>query len=245
MIPQSREQFKDFCIRKITGGVLEINLSDEAIEDRIDEALKVFSDFHYDGFEKTYYKYQIQEADKTNRYITLPSNIIGMIDIFPLSSSMSSHNLYSVQYQFVTNELYNLNNVNLVPYYMTMQHIDLINEILIGKQPLRYNRYVNKLYIDMDWSQVNVGDWLIVEAYKVIDPEEYPKIWSDKWLQRYCTALIKENWGSVMSKYTAMPMPGGISFNGQAIKEEGKQEKAELEYELINTYSLPSDLFIG
>lgn len=244
-LPTSRPEFKKWCLRKLGWPVIEINISDEQLDDRIDEALQYFFNVHMDGSEKAYYKYQIQAEDITNKYITLPDNIIGAINIFPVGDSYSTNNLFNIKYQLILNDLYSLNNIEIVPYYIAMMHVAQIEEVFTGQQPLRYNRYNNQLYIDTDWSLLNVGNYLVVEAYQVVDPEVYTKVWSDRWLLRYATALIKENWGEILSKWKDTPTAGGMTLNWQDIKEEAKNEKLELEKELIDTYSLPSAMFIG
>jgi hypothetical protein len=244
-IPSNRQEFKKWCLRKLGHPVIKINVTDEQLDDRVDEALRKYIDFHFEATEKVYFKHQITDQDITNQYITIPANIIGITNIFPVGSSFSTNNLFNIRYQIILNDLFTLNNIDVVPYYMAMQHLSVIEEIFIGKQPLRFNRYLNKLNIDMDWTLAKKDDWFVIEAYQVIDPETYSAVWSDQWLQRYCTALIKENWGELLSKYPSQPMPGGMSLNGIQIKQEAKQEKAMLEDELVHTYSLPILDMIG
>jgi len=179
-------------------------------------------------------------------FIPLPENIIGVNQIFDVGISASSSNiLWNLKYQMVLSDLYMFNNLEIVPYYTAMQNVALIEEILVGKQPLRFNRYQNKLYIDMDYSQIEDGNFIIVECYQVIDPATYPEVWSNWWLQEYATCLIKLQWGSNLKKFGNMQMPGGMSFNGQEIYDEAVQEKKELEYELINSLSIPVSMFVG
>ena len=117
--------------------------------------------------------------------------------------------------------------------------------MLVGKQPLRYNRHVNKLYLDMDWDRVIADQYLIVEAYEVVDPNTYPDVWADRWLLRYTSCLIKQQWGSNLKKFEGMQMPGGLRFNGQKIYDEAAEERRMLEQEMIYSYSLPVTDLIG
>jgi hypothetical protein len=117
--------------------------------------------------------------------------------------------------------------------------------MLVGQQPLRYNRHVNKLYIDMDWERLDTGDYLLVEAYEIVNPDIYTDVWSDRWLLRYAACLIKQQWGTNLKKFEGMKMPGGLTFNGQQIYNEATQERAELEKEMIHSYSLPVTDMIG
>lgn len=244
-LPTSRAEFKEWCLRQLGKPVININVSEEQVDDRVSEALQWWYDYHYEGTEKTYYKYQLTQDDFTNKYITLPDNIIGAVRIFELGSAINSSSMFNVQYQIMMSDLYNISSVSMVPYYMVMQHIALLNELLVGQQPIRYNRYNNKLYIDMDWNRVLPGQWVVVEAYSIMDPATYTEVWSDRWLQRYAIALIKQQWGNNLKKFQGMAMPGGITFNGQQIYDEASAEIAAIEKEVIGSYSLPVTHFIG
>lgn len=243
--PSSRAEFKENCLRRLGKPVIEINVDDDQVEDRVDEALRFYWDYHFDGTEKTYYKYQITEQDKYNRYVTIPDNIIGVVNIFDLGSALGTNNLFNIRYQIALNDLYTLTSVSMVPYYMAMQHIQFLEQMLVGKQPLRYNRNTNKLYIDMDWDRINAGEYLIVEAYEIVDPEDYTDAWSDRWLLRYAACLIKQQWGTNLKKFDGMKMPGGLTFNGQKIFDEASAERDMLEKEMIYSYSLPVTDMIG
>jgi hypothetical protein len=244
-VPSSRETFKQNCLRRLGAPVIEINVDDDQVDDRIDEALRYYWDYHFDGTDKVYYKYQVTQTDKDNKYITIPDNIIGVVNIFNVGASLNTNNIFNIRYQIALNDLYTLTNVSLVPYFMAMQHIQLIEEILVGKKQIRYNRHKNRLYIDMDWDLVSVGEYIIVEAYEVINPDTYTDAWADRWLLQYTTALIKRQWGNNLKKYQGMQMPGGITFNGQQIYNEAIDEINQLEKEMIGSYSLPISDMIG
>ena len=244
-LPTNRAAFKEYCLRSLGKPVVEINVDDDQVDDRIDEALKYFYDYHFDGSEKIYYKHQITEQDKTNKYVTIPENIMGVVNIFDLGSALGTNNLFNIRYQIALNDLYTLTSVSMVPYYMAMTHIQFLEQILVGRQPLRYNRHTNKLYIDMDWERINVGEFLIVEAYEIINPDVFNDAWADRWLLRYATCLIKQQWGQNLKKFDGMKMPGGLTFNGQKIFDEASLERDKLEQEMIYTYSLPVTDLIG
>jgi hypothetical protein len=244
-LPTNRQEFKNYCLRKLGAPVIEINVDNDQVEDRIDEALRYFWDYHFDGADKIYYKYQVQPADITNRYITMPENIIGVVNLFEIGQALNTNNLFNIRYQIALNDLYTLTSVSMVPYYMAMQHVQFLEQMLVGKQPLRYNRHMNMCFIDMDWSIINPGDYLILEAYQIVDPDQFPRCWGDRWLARYAECLIKEQWGQNLKKFEGMQMPGGLKFNGQKIFDEAIQEKAALEKEMIYTYSLPVTDMIG
>jgi hypothetical protein len=243
--PTTREQFKQYCLRKLGKPVIDINVDDDQVEDRIDEALKYYWDYHFDGTEKTYYKYQVTQTDITNKYITLPQNIIGAVNIFPVGSSLSSNNLFNIRYQIALNDLYDLTATTMVPYYLAMQHIQFLEQLLVGQQPFRYNRNTNKFYLDMDWGKVGVGDYFIIEAYEIVNPNTYSDVWGDRWLAHYAEALIKLQWGSNLIKYQDVSLPGGMKFNAQKIYDDATRDLAKLEEEMIRSYSIPVADMIG
>ena len=244
-VPTSKSTFKEYCLRTLGKPVIEINVDDDQVDDRVDEALKYYWDYHFDGSEKTYYKYPVTEQDMINKYITLPENIIGAVNIFNIGDALNTNNLFNIRYQIALNDLYTLTSVSMVPYYMALQHVQFLEQILVGQQPIRYNRHTNKLHIDMDWNKLNVGNYIIVEAYSIVDPETFSDAWGDRWLLRYATCLIKQQWGNNLKKFDGMQMPGGLKFNGQKIYEEAIRERSDLETEMITSYSLPVTDMIG
>lgn len=244
-VPTNREEFKEFCLRRLGKPVIEINVDPDQVDDRLDYSLKYYYDYHFDGSECVYYKHQIQQADIDNKYITLPENIMGAVRIFDIGSSLTQGGIFNIQYQIALNDLYTLTSQSMLPYYMAMQYISLLQEILVGKQPIRYNRHTNKLYVDMNWDKVVPGQYLVVEAYQVVDPEVYTDVWNDRWLQRYVTAQIKQQWGANLTKFTGMQLPGGVQFNGDKILDEATAEIKDLEDEMIFSYSLPASDMIG
>ena len=245
-VPASRNDFKEYCLRRLGKPVIEINVDDDQVEDRVDEAIRYYWDYHFDGSEKTYYKHQITSTDKSNKYITLPENIIGVVSVFPISDpSIRSDDLFNIRYQIALNDLYTLTNVSLVPYYMAMEHLSLLTEMLVGRQPVRYTRHRDRCYIDMDWNVVNEGEFLLIEAYEVIDPDTFTDVWGDRWLQNYTTALIKRQWGNNLTKFSGMVLPGGVQFNGERILSDAQAEIEKMEADMISSYSLPVTDMVG
>jgi hypothetical protein len=244
-VPTSRETFKEYCLRKLGKPVIEINVDDDQVEDRIDEALRYYWDYHFDGSERVYYKHIITEQNASDKYITLPENIIGAVRIFNIGDPMVSNNLFDIRYQIALNDLYTLTSVSMIPYYMMFQHIQHMEQLLVGQQPIRYTRHTDKLYVDMDWGKVRVGNYLIVEAYQIIDPDVYTDAWGDRWLALYATALIKKQWGTNLTKFSGLQLPGGVQFNGDKIYNDAYAEVEELEKEMLTSYSLPAHDMIG
>lgn len=243
--PTSRDDFIEYCLRRLGKPVIEINIAMEQVEDRVNDALKYFYEYHFEGSEKVYYKHEITAQDKENRYIELPENILGAVKLFNSSTFSNSYSMFDVRYQIALNDLYTLTTKSIVPYFMTMQHLGLLEQMLVGERAIRYNRHVNKLYIDTNWDKYNEGDFLVVEAWQVVDPDVYVDVWKDRWLQRYATALIKRQWGENLMKFRSMPLPGGMVLNGENIYNDAIREIEKLESEMINSYSIPMPVWIG
>ena len=182
--PTTKAEFKEHCLRRLGKPVIEINVDEDQVDDRVDEAIDYYWDFHYDGIEQCFYKWQITEQNKTDRYLTVPENIVGVVDLFDIGDATSTNNLFNIRYQIALNDLYDLSRYELVPYYMNFQNIRMIEEILVGKQRLRYSRHLNQVHVDMDWDRLSVGDFIVARAYKVIDPDTYTDVWKDRWLLR-------------------------------------------------------------
>lgn len=321
-VPTSRSEFKEYCLRSLGKPVIEINVDDDQVDDRIDEALKYYWDYHYDGSERIYFKYRISgnEANSAinnviiydggsgysnsdtvsfsigtgaqaeietfsngtisafhfNSYgknytntsvitittstgsganlalaigdgaIILPDNIIGAVRVFPIGDpTVGTNDMFSIRYQIALNDLYTLSSVQLAPYYMVMQHLGVIQEVLVGQQPIRYTRHRNKLFVDMDWAKMNPGDHLLVEAYEIINPDSFTNAWGDRWLGKYATALIKRQWGNNLKKFIGLQLPGGVQFNGQQIYDEADADIKELERDMVTNLSLPAMDMIG
>lgn len=244
--PTTRTEFKEYCLRALGKPVLEINVDDDQVEDRIDQALTFYYDYHFDGTEKIYYKHLVDANTISNMYIDLPENVIGAVKMFPVDSiSTGSGDIFNIRYQIALNDLYTLTNVALIDYYMTMEHLSLVQEILVGKPQIRYNRHRNRLHIDETKGDLTEGKYIIVEAYQIVDPTTYTDVWSDRWLQYYATQLIKRQWGSNLTKFEGLQLPGGVTFNGMKIYDDADAEIKRLEEEMITNYSLPVMDMIG
>jgi hypothetical protein len=244
-LPTNRQEFKQHILRKLGAPVIEIELDDDQIEDRIDEAIQYWNDYHFDGALKTYFVHQITVDDITNRSLQMPEGTIGALRIFPLGTSFGLGDMFNIRYQIALNDLYTLTSVSMVPYYMTMSHLAMLQELLVGQQPVRYNRHENVLHIDMDWNTASVGDYIVVESYVATDLDVNPKAWSDRWLLRYASALCEQQWGKNISKYSGGKLMGAIEFNGEKILERATREREALELEMNVSFSLPCSDQIG
>ena len=234
--PTTREEFKDYCLRKLGAPVIDINVSDDQIDDRIDEAISFWRDYHYDGSELTHFKYELTEEDIENGYIIVPEESLGVVRIFDFGGIMSGVNggMFSAQYQFALNNITTLNSGGISDYYIQRTNMSLIEEILVGKPIIRFNRHSGKLHLDSGKSKLFVGQFIVIEGYSTVDS---PDVWSDRWLQNYATCLIKENWGGNLTKFVNMQMVGGMQFNGEKILDDAKEERRKLEEEVIVGFS--------
>jgi len=245
-VPASREQLKDWCLRQLGFPVIEINVDDDQVDDRIDEALQYFQDFHFDGVERWYLKHQVTAQNKTDKYIPITDNIIGINRIFPVGSTNASVNMFDLRYQLRLHELYDFTSTSYVNYTLTMQHIRTLDMLFSGETPIRFNRHSNKLYIDWDWDfDIEVGEYIIVEGFIILDPNTYTDVYNDRMLKRLATAYIKRQWGNNMKKFAGMQLPGGIQMNGQQIYEEAVTEIKEIEDLIRDTYEEPPQFLVG
>jgi len=244
--PTSRATLKEYALRSLGAPVIEINVDDAQLEDRIDDALQFFAEYHFDGVEKTYLKHQVTQDDIDNEYITVSDSVISVTKLFQFSEG--TVNLFDVRYQMALNDFYGLRNPNqsMVQYDITKRHLSLIQDILSPEKSIRFSRVTNQIKIDMDWSEeVDVGDYLVAEAYAVLDPETYTEIYNDRLLKRYVIELFRRQWGSNLSKFEGIQLPGGVTFNGREIMERAQAEIDKIEENVQLMYELPPDFMVG
>lgn len=257
MKPNSRVQLKEYCLRNLGFPVIEINVDDDQVEDRIDEALQYWQDYHFDGLQKVYYIKALQESDVQQRYINLdpsvtrdannqPVEIVGVTRIFPIQDSQATISMFDLRYQLRLHELYDFTSASYINYTLTMQHLRSLELLFSGEYPLRFQRHMKRLYIDWGWgSSVKAGTFMVAECYAVIEPDKYNAVWNDMWLKKYTTALIKRNWGNNLKKFAGVQLPGGVTLNGDKIFQEADEEIKKLEEEMINNFSLPVEWYMG
>jgi len=265
--PASREQLKQYALRALGKPVIEINVEDDQLEDRIDEALQFYQQYHYDGIRRTYLKYQYTQTDydrinantsesvtknsvttawqEGNGFIVVPESVISVINIFPYSSK-GSMNLFDVRYQMRLNDLYDFSSTSVVNYDVVMRHLDFLDHILVGEKPLRFNQNDNRLYVDQDWkNDITVGEFLVIECYRKLDPSVYTDVFNDMILKRYVTALFKKQWGANLSKFNGVAMLGGVTLNGQQIFSESLTDIEKIEDEIRKSFEMSQPLMIG
>ena len=313
--PTTRAAFKDYCLRRLGWPVIEINVDDDQVDDRIDDALAFFHDYHYDGTEKLFMKHRITAEDINRRWIYCPDAVISVTRVLPFDDSNSSINMFDLRYQLRLHDLYDFTSVSYVSYEITMQHIQTLNMLFSGTPQFRFNRLQNKLFLDIDWTRDReVGEYVIVECYRAMQPDTITltgtltgtntsntitgtstifdqeilendfisisgqdkqvrqinspteivlvsplssnvtngtatksgvsDVWNDRFLKKYATAKIKYQWGSNLSKFAGIQMPGGVTLDGPRIMQEALEEINKLEEEMYNMI-LPSEIFTG
>ena len=266
-IPATRETLKQYALRALGKPVIEINVDDDQLEDRLDEALQYFAQYHYDGIKRAYLKYQYTSADKAritgnssesvtknsvtttwaeqNNFIVVPESVVSVVNIFPFSDK-GNLNLFDVRYQLRLNDLYDFSSTSVINYDIVLRHLDFLDHILVGEKPLRFNQHDNRLHIDMDWNNdLQVGEYLVIECYRKLDPEQFTDVYNDIFLKRYVTALFKKQWGANLSKFNGVAMIGGVTLNGQQLYSEAIQDVEKLETEIRSTFELNPAMLIG
>jgi hypothetical protein len=365
-IPATRETLKQYALRSLGKPVIEINADDDQLEDRLDEALQFYSQFHYDGIRRTYLKYKLTAEDKTrlkasrpnaesntqnntyqdqtlfnviitdtsgnfscnttglplvigqtvtitglntgtgtisghiqnatiyyiiatngtttfqlsttsggsaitttagtpigltfvnnakspvtstwyeaSNYIIVPPSVVSVINILPFSDK-ANLNMFDVRYQLRLNDLYDFASTSIINYDMVLRHLDFLDMILVGMKPIRFQQHDNRLYLDLDWEHdLQVGEHLVIECYRKLDPNTYTNVYNDLWLKRYVTAKFKQQWGQNLSKFGGVAMLGGVTLNGEKIFTEALTEIEKLEAEIRSTYEIPAAFLIG
>lgn len=243
--PTTRLEMIETVKRRLGHPVVDVNVTEEQFSDRVDQALRYYFDYHFNGSDLTYYKHQITEQDKTNKYITVPDNILGVVQVYPYSSLLSGGDIFNIQYQIALNDLYTLTSQSMVPYFSAFQHLGLIQDLLVGQTPMRHNRHKDRVYIDTNWDRYATDAFLLIEAYEVVDPEVWPQVFRDRWLLDYTEALFKLQWGNNLKLFGGVPLIGGITLNGQQIYDEAERQIDKLQGEMINSYSIPMAISVG
>lgn len=321
----SRTDLQDYCLRRLGAPVIDINVDEQQVSDRIDDALQYWQEYHFDGVERTYVKHQITgskvhlttsvadnfqknetitggtsggtakvksatgqditiekmdtnsadfvasetitgsdsgatatthpstfytQGDIEKGYVPISNNILGITKVFNFGGAATNTSrdgeLFDLMYQFRMNDLYNLMGADMLYYTVVQSHLTTLEKLLAGERQIRWNRKTDRLYLDTDWDKTfNPGDYLIAEAWALLDPSTYTEVYDDMFLKKYSTALIKKQWGANMSKFSGIQMPGGVTLNGNEIFQEASQEIIQIEQEMQKNYELPPQFMIG
>lgn len=318
MVVSTRVGLKEYALRDLGAPVLEINVDDDQLEDRLDEALDYWRLYHYEGVEQIYLKQQIRASEIVlttsvaanfnlaeiitgatsgataevcressrvstgtlllvrnitgtftageaitgsaghnattvsitlreydNRYVEIPDYVWGVTKILSAGQASSSKNIFDLQYQLRLNDLYDLTSTSLIYYKTVMSHLALLDLELNGHQGFRYNRLNNRLYLDANWAtDFILGDYIIVQSYRAMDPTTWSKVYNEPWLKHYVTALFKRQWATNLKKFSGIQLPGGVTLDGDKLYSEAMEEIDKLEQDLM-AKSAPLDFFMG
>lgn len=249
--PRSREALKEYCLRRLGHPVTQINVAPEQIEDRIDDAIQFFAEYHFEGVEKVHLKYTATQDDITFSATTgymefdIPTNVVSVTQVYSISDDFTE-NFFDVKYQTVLNDLTNWGYLDLSGYSQTRDYYALLDFMLDPAPRFEHQRVKDKLKVFLQGDDgIRAGGTILFEAYVILDPEVYTKIYDEILMKRYCTALIKKQWGSNLSKFENVTMPGGIVFNGQQIYQDANEEVQKIEEEIFNTHNYPPGGFLA
>ena len=322
--PNSKTTLIDFCLRSLGAPVIEINVDDDQVDDRIDEALQFYQHYHADGIEKMFLKHKITNSelifqavttgtfvegetitggtsgakaivkkvpttstlrynvlldsntpfqasetvtgessgatgvisssggivkgDMENGYIPINSLITQVVRVLPIRDSVSTSDMFDIRYQIHLNDLYSMGFMgSLAEYVMSMQYLDMLDAVVDSDdKPINFDRHKNQLDIFMNWNdELEVDDYIVVECYRIIDPNTYTDVYNDYFLKKYATALIKRQWGTNLLKFEGMQMPGGVTFNGRQLFDDANEEITRLEEEARLNWEQPVDFYTG
>jgi hypothetical protein len=251
----SRQALIDYCLRRLGFPVIEINIDQDQIDDRIDDAIQYWQDYHFDGLQKVYYIKTITQTEITNKYVNLSNvrdaanntlDIVGVTRIFPINDSQATINMFDLRYQLRLNELYDFTSASYVNYTLTQQHLRSLELLFTGEVPIRFQRHMQRLFIDWAWgtSEAPAGAIMVIESYANIDASVYNRVWNDRWVKEYATALIKRSWGNNLKKFSGLQLPGGVTLNGDKIYEEAVEEIRNLESQMETQYGAPLEFMM-
>lgn len=250
--PTNRQELIEYCLRRLGKPVVEINVDDDQLQDRADDAFQFFSEYHYDGIERVYLKHQITQDNINNGFIDLTAEggvdaanlIVSVTKIFSIPGR--TVNMFDIRYQLALNDLYTIGRLDMIHYTMYQQYMNLVQDILQPDKRIRYHTVTNKLHIETDMDEnFAVGDYIVLEAYRILDPTTHTEIFKQRLLKDYLTAIIKKQWGQNLIKFEGVQLPGGVSINGRALYDDALQELEKIEEEAKERFELPPDFIVG
>ena len=247
--PTSRATLIDYCLRRLGDPVIEINVDPDQLEDRVDEALQYYQEFHSDATLRTYLKHLVTSDDVTNEYITLSTDIQFLSKMFKVHGGQMSRNFFDIKYQLHLNDIANMHTYigDLAYYEQMQQYLSLLDMKLNGHPQVQFSRKQNRLYIFGEFvdQDIQAGDYIVAEVYKIIDPSTHTSVFNDMWLKEYTTALIKQQWGANLIKFEGMQLPGGVMLNGRQLFDDATSDIDRLRESIRLEHEMPADFFMG
>ncbi len=243
----SRQGLIDYCLRRLGQPVIEINIDEDQLEERVDDALEYFQEYHFDGVEKVFLKHLITAEDITNEYIPMGNPVISVVRVLPIPSFDSFQGgFFNEEYQLRLNDLNSFSGSSLIQWEMTQQNFSLVEQLFSIAPTMMFNRKQNRVYLEADWNdKFSVNDVLVIESYRALNPSTFTEVWNDMFLKKYTTALIKRQWGENLKKFQGVVLPGGITLDGKTIYDEAVEEIAKIEEQMSLSFELPADGFVG
>ena len=311
----TRQELIDYAKRKLGFPVINLELDDAQVEDRVDEALQFFQDFHYDATERVYLKHQLRgtelpvamsgtfipgEAvtgsvsglsfvldsvpsatmlvtkklggvldasdmltgatsgatavvtgtivigDFENQYVPTSELVTGVTRVIPFNNFYAGSNfMFDPKYLFVVQNFHNIASTSIIDYSMYQSQISLIEQTLRPIDSIRFNRHANRIYMDIDWNTLSVGQYLIFDAFRVLDPEVFHDIYNDRMLKKLVVAKIKYQWAMNVQKFSSVALLGGITINAANLLDQAEREIESAEHEIRDSYEIPPMGFIG
>ena len=182
---------------------------------------------------------------ETSNYIQVPDSVIGIEKIFKFDTSSISGGMFSIKYQLFLNDLYYFNSVELLQYAMVKSYLEDIDFLLTTDKQLRFNKRQNRLYLDLDWASQKADQYIVIDCYRILDPNTFTNVYNDSFIKKYLTALIKKQWGQNLIKFRGVKLPGGVELNGREIYEDAEKELEDIKQRMSMEYELPPYDFIG
>ena len=243
----SKALLKEYCLRRLGHPVIEINVDEEQCDDRVSDALQYFAEYHFDGVEKVFLKHTITADDITNEYIAMADPVISVIRVLPIPNfNAFQTGFFNEEFQMRLQDLNTFTGTSLINWQMSLQNFSMVSYLFTVAPTVLFNRKQNKLYLETDWeNKFDADDLLIIECYRVLDPTTNVEVYNDIFLKKYCTALIKRQWGENLKKFEGVQLPGGVTLNGKTIYDEAVDEINKIEEEMNLKWELPPDGFMG
>jgi hypothetical protein len=183
---------------------------------------------------------------ENSNYLQVPSHVVGVNKVFQFEGSNSiASGMFSIKYQLFLNDIYYWGSTELLTYSMVKTYLEDINFLLTTQKQIRFNKRQDRLYMDIDWSSLTVGQYLVIDCYRMMDPNDYSKVWNDSFLKPYLTSLIKLQWGQNLIKFQGVKLPGGIELNGRQLYDDAQREIETIIEKMSSTYELPPYDLIG
>jgi len=183
---------------------------------------------------------------ENSNFLQIPPAVIGVTKIYHFDGTNTmTNNMFSVKYQMFLNDIYYWGATELLTYAMTKTYLEDINFLLTTEKQIRFNKRMDRLYLDIDWGSVSKDDYLVIDCFRQLDPNDYGRVWNDSFLKKYATALMKRQWGQNLLKFQGVKLPGGVELNGRQIYDDAEKDLEIIREQMSNTYELPPLDMIG